>query len=183
MLGRSLTLVDRLALRRVVRHLPPPVGPVVTALGHAASGGGLWFASAAVLLLCGRRGRLGAGTGLVAYAISSATANGPLKWLVRRPRPTGAALLGLRRRGHAPPTSSFPSSHTAAGFAFAVAASAELPAAAPVLVPAAVGVALARMRAVRHYPSDVVAGALLGIGVGAVTAATVRRRRQRRPAR
>ena len=176
MLGRSITFADRLALRRIVRHLPPPLGPVVTAVGHAATGGGLWFASAAALVLCGRRGRRSAGSGLVAYAAASALANGPVKWLVRRPRPGGAPLLGLRRRGHAPPTSSFPSSHTAAGFAFALAASAELPAAAPVLVPAAVGVALARMRAVRHYPSDVAAGALLGIGVAAVTAWAVRRR-------
>lgn len=177
MLGRSITVVDRLVLRRVVRCLPPPVGTLATWLGHAATGGGLWFASAAVLLLCGRRGRRGAGSGLLAYAAASALANGPSKWLVRRPRPAGAALVGLRRRGHAPPTSSFPSSHTAAGFAFAVAVSAELPAAAPLLVPAAIGVALARMRAVRHYPSDVVAGALLGIGVGAATACAVRRRR------
>lgn len=177
MLGRTITFVDRLVLRRVVRCLPRPLGSAVTGLGQAARGGGLWFATAAAMLLCGRRARRGAASGLMAFSTAAALANGPAKWLIRRPRPAGAVLVGLRRRGQHPPTSSFPSSHTAAGFAFAVAASAELPAAAPLLLPAAAGVALARMRAVRHYPSDVAAGALLGIGVGALTAFIVRRRR------
>lgn len=179
MLDRSVTAVDRLALRRVVRGLPQVVGRPVTWLGHSATGGGIWFASAAALSACGRRGRRGAGLGLVAYSATSALANGPAKWLARRPRPGGAALLGLRRRGRAPDTSSFPSSHTAAAVAFAVAASAELPAAAPLLVPAAAGVALSRLRAVRHYPSDVAAGALLGAAVGAVVAGASRRRNRR----
>lgn len=179
MLGRSITFADRLALRRVVRGLPGRRGTAVTWLGHSSRGGGLWLGSAAVLSACGRRGRRGAAAGLVAYAATAAVANGPAKWVVRRPRPAGAALIGLSRHGHAPGTSSFPSSHTAGAMAFAVAASIELPAAAPLLLPAATGVALARMRAVRHYPTDVVGGALLGAGIGATTAYALRRRRRR----
>ncbi len=41
---------------------------------------------------------------------------------------------------------------------------------------AALGVALSRMRAVRHDPSDVVVGALLGGAIGATTAKILRRR-------
>ena len=178
MLRRSITLAERVTLRRVVRALPPPVGTAITLLGVAARGGLLWLAAAAVLARLGRRGRRAAGRGLVAFWVASAIANGPAKWLVRRPRPGGASLVGLRRLGTSPGTSSFPSSHTAAAFAFAVAASAELPAAAPVLLPAAVGVALSRLRAVRHYPSDVVVGALLGAAVGKATARVLRRRQR-----
>ena len=178
-LRRSITLAERFALRRVVRRLPPPVGTAVTALGQASRGGALWLAVAGVLSLLGRRGRRGAGGGLLAFVLASAVANGPAKWIVRRPRPGGAVLLGLRRRGQAPGTSSFPSSHTASAVAFAVAASIEFPPAAPFLLPAALGVALARLRAVRHYPTDVLAGALLGAVLGAATASLLRRWRGR----
>lgn len=173
----ALALAERLVLRRVVRRLPPRVGAAVTALGQASRGGALWLALAGVLSIFGRRGRRAATGGLVACALASATANGPAKWLVRRPRPGGAALAGLPRRGSQPGTSSFPSSHTATAVAFAVAASVELPSAAPVLVPAAVGVALSRLRAVRHYPTDVLAGALVGAVIGVATAYALRRRR------
>ena len=179
MLRRSITAADRLVLRRLVLALPDRLGATVTWLGRSANGGGLWIASAGALAACGRRGRRAGGCGLVAYVVSSVLANGPAKWLVRRPRPGGLALLGLPRRGRAPGTSSFPSSHSAAAMAFAVAASAELPVAAPLLVPAALGVALARMRALRHYPSDVVAGVLLGTCLGAATAWVCRRGRRR----
>jgi len=179
LLRRTLTLAERIALRRLVRALPPPVAAGVTFIGQAARGGALWVVSAAVLCLLGRRGRRGAVAGLAAFGSAAALANGPLKWLVRRPRPGGAALVGLRRRGSTPGTSSCPSSHSASAFAFAVAASIELPAAAPVLVPAAAAVALARVRAVRHHPSDVLAGAAIGAVIGAGTVWGLRRWRAR----
>lgn len=175
MLVPALSLAERFLLRRVVKRLLPHVGRVVTALGHASRGGALWVAMAGVLSFFGRRGRRAAAGGLLACASAAALANGPVKWLVRRPRPGGAALVGLPRRGSAPGTSSFPSSHTASAVAFAVAGSAGFPPAAPVLLPAAAGVALARMRAVRHYPTDVLAGALLGAAIGGATAYGVRR--------
>lgn len=138
----------------------------------------LWLGAAAVLSLVGRRGRLGAGSGLAAAGLASALANGPVKWAVRRPRPHGAVLAGLRRGGQSPGTSSFPSGHTASAVAFAVAASAEYPLAATVLGPAALLVALARMRSLRHYPTDVLGGAIIGAAVGAGT--VYWRRRYRR---
>jgi len=116
-------------------------------------------------------------------AQTSALANGPVKWAVRRPRPHGVALAGLRRGGESPGTSSFPSGHTASAFAFSVAASAEYPLAATVLVPAALGVGLARMRSLRHYPTDVLGGAAIGAAIGAGTAYGLRRYRASRPPR
>lgn len=168
---RLIVIVDRIALRRTVRRLPAPI----TAFGLVARGGALWLAAAAVLALLGPRGRRAATGGLVATGTASVIANGPAKWLIRRPRPGGISLVGLPRRDRSPTTSSFPSSHTASAAAFAVAASAHYPAAGPVLFPAALAVGLSRIRAARHYPSDVLAGAALGAAIGAGTAYSVHR--------
>jgi hypothetical protein len=58
---------------------------------------------------------------------------------------------------------------------FTVAAAIELPAAAPVLATATGVVALQRMQAVRHYPTDVIAGVLAGAAIGAATTVALRR--------
>ena len=173
---RLIVKADQAALRRTVRRLPPSVGTGVTGLGKTARGGTLWLALAGALSLLGPAGRRAAAGGLLAGGTASAIANGPAKWLVRRGRPGGARLADLPRRDRPPSTSSFPSSHTATAVAFAVAASAQYPPAAPVLVPAALGVGLARVYAVRHYPTDVLAGAALGTAIGATTAYSVHRR-------
>ncbi len=65
-----------------------------------------------------------------------------------------------------PRSTSFPSGHSAAAFAFATGACEELPVLAPVLVPLAGAVAYSRVHTGVHYPSDVAAGAAIGIGSG-----------------
>jgi undecaprenyl-diphosphatase len=182
MLGRAAGVADRWALRKFVHAPPEPVARTASVVGRAASGGGLWLAAAAVLAGAGQRGRRGAAHGLIAFGTASALANGPAKWLVRRRRPRGLLLADLRRRGGAPRTSSFPSSHTASAVAFAVAACADFPAATPVLVVPAAMVGLSRMRAVRHFPTDVVGGAVFGIVVGGAITLISRRRRSTAPA-
>jgi len=176
---KPLELVDQAALRHLVKEIPDSIGGPANAIGTAATGGKLWFGTAAGLALLGRRGRWAAVSGLAAYGVASAAANGPAKWVARRSRPRGVLLAGLPRLGRQPSTSSFPSSHTAAAVAFATAASIELPAAAPALFVPAVAVAVARMRAVRHYPTDVLAGAALGAALGGGSALAVRRLRRR----
>jgi len=81
--------------------------------------------------------------------------------LVRRPRPAGVEL------DHAPPTSSFPSGHTAAAVALygAIAwliarQTGRVYAWCLLLIPAAVG--FARLYRDMHHPSDIAAGLLLG---------------------
>jgi membrane-associated phospholipid phosphatase len=141
------------------------------ALTTAADHSVLWIALAAVLALAGgRRGRRAAAHGLTALALASATSNGPLKFAFRSQRPTRRPPL-IR----VPGTYSFPSGHSASAFAFATAAAAELPAAAPVLLPFAAAVAYSRVRVGVHRWRDVLAGGAIGVACGAVTDTAARR--------
>jgi membrane-associated phospholipid phosphatase len=81
------------------------------------------------------------------------------------------------------PTSvSFPSGHTASAFAFATAVTTDLPQLALPLFGLATVVGYSRVHNGVHYPGDVVAGAVLGLGIGTVIReATLRLRTSRWP--
>lgn len=99
-----------------------------------------------------------------ALAVGGAHAlNVLLKRIVRRPRPLLEGLPALSKTASA---MSFPSAHTTSSFAGARAYSAFLP--APPLYAAAGAMALSRVFLGVHYPSDVLAGALLGTAVGSL---------------
>ena len=122
----------------------------------------LWLALAAVGAVAGgRRGRRAAEAGLLALLFTSATVNGPLKLLFGRIRPTPRRPLYRKPR-----TPSFPSGHSASAFAFATAATRELPVAGPLLFPLAAIVAYSRVYLGFHYPSDVLMGGALGAAAG-----------------
>ena len=145
------------------------VMPAVTALGSGAT---LWLALAAVLLLRPQTWML-----LGALALETVCCNLLLKPLVARPRPF-ALEPGIQLLIAPPGDFSFPSGHTAAGFAAVSAlyfgkSRLWLPALA-----AAVLIAFSRLYLYVHYPSDVLAGAVLGVACGwAVQAAAERMRR------
>jgi undecaprenyl-diphosphatase len=174
-----VNVTDRVALRAIVSELPAQMSPVIERTGKLATGGVMWFAFAAGLGVLGPSGRKAARNGLVAYGAASVVSNGPAKWIVERRRPRGLLLTGMPRHGRAPQTSSFPSSHTAGAVAFSIAAGRELPAAAAVLAVAAAAVGLQRVHAVRHYPTDVVGGALVGVAVGTATSVCIHRAERR----
>jgi undecaprenyl-diphosphatase len=140
------------------------------ALGRAADHGVLWFAVAAALGAGGGRARRRAALrGLAAQGAASATANLIGKSLVRRARPD-VELTPLIRHLRKPPTSSsFPSGHTASAAAFATGVALEHPKAALPITALAVGVGLSRVVTGVHYPSDVVAGAAIGVAAGLLT--------------
>ena len=158
---------------RLRKPTPSRTDEAFIALTRAANHSVLWLAAAAVLALVGgQRGRRAAIHGLIAIGAASAVANGPLKFVFRRQRPTRRPAL-IRK----PTTYSFPSGHSASAFAFATAASAELPVAAPVLVPLASAVAYSRVRVGVHRIQDVVAGGALGVICGAAVALATQPRR------
>jgi membrane-associated phospholipid phosphatase len=141
-------------------------------LTRAADRSRLWLAIAGILALAGgQRGKRAAARGLVAISLASAVTNGPLKLAFHRARPIRRPLL-IRR----PRSFSFPSGHSASAFAFATAASAQLPALAPLLLPLATGVAYSRVRVGVHRPSDVLLGSALGSATGIIVSSAGRPR-------
>jgi membrane-associated phospholipid phosphatase len=86
-----------------------------------------------------------------------------IKLIAKRPRPT---LEGLPPLGGAPSSLSFPSAHATASFAAATAMSRIRPELKPALFGAAATMAVTRPYLGMHYPSDVVAGAVLGTVLG-----------------
>ncbi len=88
--------------------------------------------------------------------------NFAIKVLVRRQRPV---LEGLPPLGGAPSSLSFPSAHASSSFACATAMTRVAPEAAVLFVLAAV-ISAGRPYLGMHYPSDVLAGVVLGVGLG-----------------
>jgi membrane-associated phospholipid phosphatase len=86
-----------------------------------------------------------------------------VKLLVKRPRPDLGP--GLPPLGGAPSSLSFPSAHATSSFAVATAMTRVEPVAALAFVLAA-ALALGRPYLGMHYPSDVLAGAVLGVLIG-----------------
>jgi undecaprenyl-diphosphatase len=86
-----------------------------------------------------------------------------LKNLIRRPRPADAveSLSAFIRPSD---RFSFPSGHTAAAFVFAATVAACFPLWAPLALVLAAAIGLSRVLLGVHFPSDIVAGAVLGVG-------------------
>src|SRR6266545_4515164 len=119
----------------------------------------------------GRNGRRAAAAGAVSIGVTSALVNLGVKPLYARQRPdrAGAGVPG-QRYVHMPSSSSFPSGHSAAGFAFATAVGRELPWLGSGLRFAAAAVAYSRVHTGVHYPGDTVIGSLIGAGTGQAVA-------------
>ena len=151
-----------------------PIVSFYTQLGNA---GLLWIALSLLLLIWPKTRRAGF-AGLVALLLSLIFTNGILKHLVSRPRPW-LTLTGLVPLVVEKDPNSFPSGHTCAAFAAAVAWWRTLPdrrlkVAGLVL---AVLMGLSRLYVGVHYPSDVLGGAVFGTLYGLLAVFIVSRLR------
>ncbi|MFH8932936.1 phosphatase PAP2 family protein [Streptomyces griseosporeus] len=155
--------VDRVLTQRAASRVPPGVARVLSAVEEGAEGTKLWCGAAAVMVWRGGwRGRKAAAAGLAALVMAQLASNGLCKQLADRPRPP-EELIPHDEVEDRPDSSSFPSGHTAAAVAFTAAVAASWPVAGAVCaVPAAV-VGVQRVQSGAHYPSDVAAGAVIGL--------------------
>jgi membrane-associated phospholipid phosphatase len=141
----------------------PAVEDAAVALGKAGNNGLVWFLLGAALAIV-NHGRweqwlICALLGPFAIALNYA-----IKLAVRRPRPV---LEGLPPLGGAPSSLSFPSAHATSSFAVATAMCRVDPATSAAFL-IALALALGRPYLGMHYPSDVLAGAFLGVVLGLI---------------
>lgn len=146
----------------------PGLERAAVALGKAGNNGLVWFLLGATLalidssrweswLICALLGPLAIGL------------NFAIKLVVRRPRPV---LEGLPPLAGAPSSLSFPSAHATSSFAVATAMVRVDPAMAGAFL-VAIALALGRPYLGMHYPSDVLAGALIGVVLGLIVPLSV----------
>lgn len=169
-LRSRVTRHDQRLLDLVGRAESGLLDDVLPRLGVAANYGRLWMGVAAGLAVTGRpRARRAALSGLVALGVASATTNIVVKGLSGRTRPRTDGVPLVRRLRRPPVTTSFPSGHSASAAAFATAACLRMPVLAVPLGALAAAVAVSRVVTGAHYPSDVVAGAAMGVAAAVVT--------------
>lgn len=172
------------AIYAAIAQTPTPtLDRSMARLSHAADYSRLSLASAAILAATGgRQGRRAATNGLASVAAAASVINLAVKRLGHRRRPDRAArAVPVARRVPMPSSTSFPSGHSAAAFAFATGVGHVLPAAAIPLYGLAALVAYSRVHTGVHYPGDVVAGALMGTTLAQITTHALGRYTTRRP--
>jgi len=145
----------------------PGIEDAAIALGKAGNNGLIWFILGATLaiidngrweswLICALLGPIAIGLNYL------------VKLAVKRPRPV---LEGLPPLGRAPSSLSFPSAHATSSFAVATAMCRVDPATSAAFL-VALALALGRPYLGMHYPSDVLAGVLIGIALGLIVPLT-----------
>ncbi|WPW32390.1 phosphatase PAP2 family protein [Streptomyces atratus] len=144
----------------------PGAEPVLPRLSRSADHGLLWFGAAAGLAALGgsARARRAALRGIASLAVASAAINTIGKGAVRRERPLLDAVPVIRQLRRQPFTTSFPSGHAASAAAFATGVALESKGWGAMVAPLAAAVAASRVYTGVHYPSDVLAGAVVGAG-------------------
>ena len=152
-----------------LQSLRGPMDAVITFITHLADHGYLWI-GVAILLLFFKQTRKGGVAALIALTCGLIITNLCIKNAVARIRPY-ETIEGLYSMIGVMKDWSFPSGHTTASFAAATALAMSLGKkfGIPALILAAL-IALSRLYVGVHYPSDVLAGAIIGTLCGIIGA-------------
>ncbi|MDP4143636.1 MAG: phosphatase PAP2 family protein [Bacillota bacterium] len=132
--------------------------PAITRLGNL---GAVWIIIAAALLLS-KQNRVIGDIVFITLAISTLIGEGVVKHLVRRIRPCnyGNEIKLLINK---PLSYSFPSGHTLSSFAAAEVLSVYFTQYKLIFIGIAVLIALSRIYLYVHYPTDIIAGTIIGL--------------------
>jgi membrane-associated phospholipid phosphatase len=166
--------VDAAVYAAVARTDIPRLDRAMRRLSGAANYSRLWIAASCILASAGgAKGRRAAIDGLTSLAVTATVVNTALKPLGRRRRPVRG--LELARHVRMPRSRSFPSGHSASGFAFSTGVAATQPQVAVPLRALAAFVAYSRVHTGVHFPGDVLFGSLLGVLLARLTTCARRR--------
>lgn len=159
---RAVAQADVRLYRLVRSAARPPAADVVRRFSRLGEHAAVWLVLGATGALVDRPHRARWRRGAIVVGATYA-ANTAIKAVFRRRRP---ALEDLPALVATPTALSFPSAHASSSFAAARAYAGLLPA-GPLYVTAA-AMACSRVYLGVHYPSDIAAGALLGLAMGSV---------------
>lgn len=159
--------LDQTILFFIQANFHSPMLDKIMILFTATGDRGLIWILLSILLLANKKTRyIGLAT-LGALILSTIMGEGILKHIVQRPRPYADFPL-IHLLVDKSSTFSFPSGHTTSSFAAAYVLSKYLKKLSPLIWILAVTIAFSRLYLFMHYPSDIIAGIVLGLLCGKV---------------
>lgn len=175
-----ITAIDSAIVMFIYNHLRcgflDVVMRFITNLGNK---GIIWIIIAVILLLSGKKMRYAAFTLLLSLVISLVLCSVIIKPLVARIRPYD--LLDLQITVKALHDYSFPSGHTSAACAAAVSVFIYNKKVGTALTVLAALMALSRLYLMVHFPTDVIAGAFIGVFSALISNLIIKKITEKRP--